>query len=81
MGIDSDCLRVGKNADIILIDLKKPNMQPENNIVKNIVYSGSKENVALTMVRGKILYEKSRFNTVDEYEVYDRCREIMGKFE
>lgn len=81
MGIDSDCLRVGKNADIILIDLKKPNMQPENNIVKNIVYSGSKENVALTMVRGKILYEKGRFNTVDEYEVYDRCREIMGKFE
>ncbi len=81
MGIGSDCLRAGKNADIILINLKKPNMQPENNIVKNIVYSGSKENVALTMVRGKILYEKSRFNTVDEYEVYDRCREIMGKFE
>lgn len=80
MGIDSDCLREGKNADIILIDLKKPNMQPENNIVKNIVYSGSKENVALTMVRGRILYEKGKFNTVDEYEVYSRCDEIMKKF-
>lgn len=80
MGIDSDCLRTGKNADIILIELKKPNMQPENNIVKNIVYSGNKENVVLTMVRGKILYENGRFNTVDECEVYDRCREIMKKF-
>ena len=36
-------------------------MQPLNGIVKNIVYSGSKENVALTMVNGRILYEKGEF--------------------
>ncbi len=81
MGIDSDCLKAGKNADIILIDLKKPNMQPENNIVKNIVYSGSKENIKLTMVRGKILYENGSFNIgTDEAEIYKNCREIMKNF-
>ena len=37
-----DCDRLaGKKADIVMIDLNQPNMQPENNIVKNLVYSGS----------------------------------------
>ena len=59
MGLpDADCLREGKYADLMLFDLKQPNMQPVNNIVKNIVYSGSKSNVLMTMVGGKILYEK-----------------------
>ena len=31
----------GKLADLIMIDLKQPIMQPENHFVKNIVYSGS----------------------------------------
>ena len=44
-----------------MIDLQQPNMQPENNIVKNLVYSGSKQNVKLTMVNGKILYEEQKF--------------------
>ena len=58
---DCDCLAVGKKADIIMIDLQQPNMQPENNIVKNLVYSGSKQNVKMTMVNGRILYEDNRF--------------------
>lgn len=42
-----------------MIDLNQPNMQPENNIVKNLVYSGSKQNVKLTMVMEKF-YMKTR---------------------
>ena len=34
--IDNDCLSVGKLADIIVIDLHQPNMQPINNIADNI---------------------------------------------
>ena len=44
-----------------MIDLQQPNMQPENNLVKNLVYSGSKQNVKLTMVNGKVLYEDGTF--------------------
>ena len=36
-------------------------MHPLNNISKNIVYAGSKENVRLTMVNGKVLYENGEF--------------------
>ena len=51
----------GKQADLVVLDLKRPNMQPENNIIKNIVYAGSKENVRLTMVAGRVLYERGEF--------------------
>ena len=35
MGLsNSDCLSVGKKADLILIDLQQPNMQPIHNIPK-----------------------------------------------
>ena len=62
MGLkDADCLSEGKLADLFVLDLHQPNMQPLNFIVKNIVYSGSKQNVELTMVNGKILYEKGEF--------------------
>lgn len=80
MGIDSDCLREGKNADIIMLDLKRPNMQPINNIIKNIVYSGSKDNVIMTMVRGKILYEQGEFNIGFEPRlIYKKCQQITER--
>lgn len=77
MGLyESDILAKGKYADLIMIDLNQPNMQPLNNITKNIVYSGSKQNVKLTMVAGKILYEDGIFDTgVDPLEVYAKVNE------
>lgn len=69
MGLaDCDVLAKGKKADIIMIDLMQPNMQPLNNIVKNIVYSGSKSNVKMTMVNGRILYENGSFNVGESAE-------------
>ena len=62
MGLaDCDDIAPGKQADLVALDLKRPNMQPENNIIKNIVYAGSKENVRLTMVAGRVLYERGEF--------------------
>lgn len=77
---DCDRLAVGKKADLIMLDLKKPNMQPENNIVKNIVYAGSKQNVKMTMVNGKILYENGAFSIgFSEEEIYRRANEIINR--
>ena len=81
MGLkDADVLAEGKFADLIMIDLQQPNMQPLNNIVKNIVYSGSKMNVKLTMVNGQILYEDGQFfiGTSPE-DVYAKANEIIGR--
>lgn len=74
-------LAPGMLADIILIDLNQPNMQPLNNIPKNIVYSGSKQNVILTMVNGRILYENGQFDIgCDPQEIYHTAQEIINTF-
>lgn len=79
--LDCDTLEEGKLADLIMIDLHQPNMQPLNNITKNIVYSGSKQNVIFTMVNGKILYEKGKFDIgVEPEEVYRKANEIIESF-
>lgn len=78
---DCDCLAEGKLADLVMIDLQRPNMQPENNLVKNLVYSGSKENVKLTMVDGKILYENGEFFVgEDAGSIYRHANEIIDKY-
>ncbi len=82
MGLnDCDVLAEGKKADIIMIDLDQPNMQPLNNIDDNIVYSGSKTNIKMTMCDGKILYEDGKFNVgVDPEKVYKTANELMAKY-
>ena len=78
MGLDDcDCIAEGKQADLIVIDLMRPNMQPVNNIPKNIVYSGSKENVQLTMVAGRVLYERGEFFVGEDVRrIYARANEL-----
>lgn len=76
----ADVIAKGKLADIILINMHEPNMQPENNIEKNIVYSGSKSNVRMTMVGGKILYKDGNYNIgVSPETVYKNCNEIANR--
>jgi len=81
MGLsDCDCIAEGKQADMIVIDLSRPAMQPINNIAKNIVYSGSRDCVKLTMIAGKVLYEDGKFFLPDSPErVYEECQRIVGE--
>ena len=81
MGLkDCDTLSAGKKADLIMLDLAQPNMQPVNNIVKNIVYAGSKLNVKMTMIGGMIRYEDGRFNIGESPEdIYRKAEEISKR--
>lgn len=81
MGLcDCDVLAEGKQADMIMIDLNQPNMQPTNNIVKNLVYSGSKQNVKMTMIAGKILYEDGEFAIgLEPEEVYEQVNRVIQR--
>lgn len=77
---NSDVLDVGKYADMIMIDLKNPAMQPINNIAKNIVYSGSKDCVKMTMINGKILYYNHEFFVdQDINEIISKANEVTTR--
>ena len=77
MGLnDCDVLDKGKKADIIMIDMSKPSMQPENNIVRNIIYSADNSVVKMTMIDGRILYEDGKFTTLDLDEIIRECNKF-----
>lgn len=80
MGLyDCDTVAERKKADLIVIDLHKPSMQPINNILKNIVYSGSKDIVKMTMVNGRILYENGEFKGVDAEKIYYNAQKATDR--
>lgn len=82
MGLmDCDVLAEGKYADIIMVDLHMPNMQPIHNIPKNLVYSGSKINIKMTMIHGKICYENGNYAMPEEEvaQIYQNCNDISHR--
>ena len=81
MGLqECDTLKAGKLADLIMIDLHQPNMQPLRNLEKNLVYSGSKQNVKMTMVGGNVLYQDGEFYLdCPKEEIFEKANEIAQK--
>ena len=63
----TDCgvIKTGYRADLVVLDMNKPNLYPDWNVLNNIVYSAEKSDVVLTMVDGKVLYKNGEFTTVD----------------
>ena len=81
MGLaDCDTLAPGKKADLTVLDMRRPNMQPVNAIVKNIVYSGSTSNIRLTMIDGRILYENGSFFVGESADaIYEKANAIINR--
>ncbi|NOU70988.1 amidohydrolase family protein [Paenibacillus sp. LMG 31458] len=62
-------LEVGKRADIILIDMNKPHLQPIHNVESLLAYSVNGADVNTTIVNGKVLMKNRKLITIDEDEL------------
>ena len=62
---DTGMLKVGMDADVILVDFSAPHLMPCHNVLNGLVFSAKGGDVAMTMVRGKILYQNGQFPTLD----------------
>ena len=72
---DTGLIKEGFKADIVVLDTDKPYMYPVHNILNNIVYSASGNDVVLTMCDGKILYRDGEYMTIDiEKTVFEAQR-------
>lgn len=79
MGLNnSTTIEVGNSADIIMLDMSMPNMQPENDIVNNIVYSAGKHNVVMTMINGRIVYQDGEYLTIDKERIIFEANKMMN---
>lgn len=81
MGLkDLDGIKIGNRADFILLDLDQPNMRPLHNIVKNVVYAGNKSNVLMTVIDGKVLYEKGEYYLGESLDrIVTECEKIGAR--
>lgn len=74
LGDQVGSLAVGKQADLILVNLNELNLLPTlvapiRNIVPNLVYAGTGREVTLVMVDGKVLLRNGKILTADEEAV------------
>ncbi len=66
-GRSAECgvIREGMDADLILVDFNQPHLIPCHDVMSNLVFSASGHDVALTMVRGQIVYFQGKYPTID----------------
>ena len=74
LGDEVGSLEVGKQADLILVDLAALNLSPVleapvRNIVPNLVYGASGHEVKTVMVAGKVLMRDRKLLSADEAAV------------
>lgn len=60
----------GALADLIVVDLQKPHLQPLHDVVSNIVYCGKAADVDTVMVDGRIVVEGRRIAGLDLPALY-----------
>lgn len=78
-GRNGGCVSEGMDADLIMVDLSAVNMYPVHSIVNNLVYSCSGDQVEMTMVNGRVLYEKGEFTTIDiEKTIFEVAKATEG---
>jgi 5-methylthioadenosine/S-adenosylhomocysteine deaminase len=76
-------LEKGKKADVIIIDVHKPNWIPMHDfsIVPNLVYSGEGVDVTTSIIDGKIVMEKGKILTIDLKPVMEKAQEAGARIE
>ena len=72
-------LEVGKKADIIVLDLNRPHLQPVYNIVSQLVYSAVGSDVRDVIIDGKLVMHDRKLLTLDEETILQKAQEIKGK--
>ncbi|MFH0817289.1 MAG: amidohydrolase [Candidatus Micrarchaeota archaeon] len=76
LGFDSGSLEEGKLADVITLDLSSPSLNPQHNLISNLVYSENGSSVRDVIIDGKIVMENSKILTFDENFVIEKARKV-----
>jgi 5-methylthioadenosine/S-adenosylhomocysteine deaminase len=71
---ETGMLKVGKKADMIILDMKKPHLIPCFDIRSQLVYSAKGSDVKTTIVNGKVLMEDYRVLALDEQKVMEEAQ-------
>jgi 5-methylthioadenosine/S-adenosylhomocysteine deaminase len=73
VGICAGRIKEGYDADLIIVDTSKPELQPLYDPTAQLVYSAQAGDIETVIARGKILMEKGKVLTLDEEEIYKKA--------
>jgi 5-methylthioadenosine/S-adenosylhomocysteine deaminase len=79
---DLGSIELGKRADLVLLDLRDPNMIPihrRDTVISDLVYSANGQNVDTTIVDGKPLMVNRKFRTLDAEKIGDEVRSSIAR--
>ncbi len=62
-------LETGKAADLIAVDLSEPRTRPIYDIASTLVYAAKSDDVSLTVVAGRVLWDGRRWRTMDALSI------------
>jgi hypothetical protein len=68
-------LEVGKQADVIVVDLRQPHLAPDFMVVHRLVYEAVGNDVETVVVHGRLIMEDRQVLTVEVPAVLDRAHE------
>ena len=72
-------IKPGFAADLAILDLDCPNLQPVNDPVSALAYSTNGSEVETVMVNGRILMENREFLSIDKDRVYHEVSKICDR--
>lgn len=67
-------LEVGKQADVVLLDLDQPHLTPVHDVPALLVHAAGRGDVTDVLVDGKIVVRERRSTLVDTRDLLERCR-------
>lgn len=73
------CIREGMKADLIILDIDRPQFYPRHNMLAALAYSATGEEVETVIVNGKVLYEKNEYKTIDAEKVLYQVNKISER--
>jgi len=73
-------IEIGKEADIVLFDTRRPEWQPLINPVANLVYSATGDSVRDVFVAGDQVVANGRLTKVDENKLYEEVPVAVSRF-
>ena len=68
-------VEVGAEADLAIVDLKKPHLAPRHNIESNIVYSGKGSDVRTVICGGQVLMDRYKAETLNEEKIIEKAND------
>ena len=74
LGLNAGKIEEGKLADVLLIDLKKPELTPNHDLISDLVYSANGSAVDTTICNGKILMKNRRVK--NEEEILEKVKKV-----